>query len=65
MKTATEAYQKELDQMLAKRDALHEQHMKRYANGTASRARTTTTNAQVTNMYDRIEWLRQEIKALA
>ena len=54
-------WQKELDKLLAKRDALHIRHMARYSNGTASRAHTTTLNAEVGKLNERIIWLREEL----
>lgn len=60
-KTMTE-YQKELDAMLVRRDQIRADQLARYKNLTATRARTTTSNANVDKMQERIEWLRGEIK---
>lgn len=56
---------KELEELLARRDALHQRHLSRYDDGSASRARTTTLNAEVGRLNERIEWLRSELKRAA
>lgn len=57
--------QRELDQLIAKRDRIRERQMQTFHNGTHTRARTTTSNAQVDQLQERIQWLRDEIKATA
>ena len=54
--------QQELDSELAKRDAIRQKQLARYSAGSASRARTTTSNAAADRVNDRIHWLRDEIK---
>jgi hypothetical protein len=55
--------EKELEQELAKRDRIHQRQTARWGDGTRSRARTTTANAELGRCNERIAWLRQEIKA--
>lgn len=62
MLTIIETYQKELDQVLAKRDAIRDKQMARYHDRSATRARTTTSNAEADRCNDRIIWLREQIK---
>lgn len=57
--------EKELEKLLAKRDAMNLRHLARYSDGTATRARTTTHNADVGRLNERIDWLRSEIKKAA
>ncbi len=57
--------QSELDKLLAKRDAIRAKQLARYDNRSATRARTTTSNAEVDRLNDRIIWLRQEIARAA
>jgi hypothetical protein len=54
--------EKELEKELSKRDRIRERQMARYAAGSATRRRTTTSNAEADRCNDRIEWLRSEIK---
>jgi ribosome modulation factor len=56
------AYQNELDKLLTKRDRLRQQQMDSYRNGTATRARTTTRNAEADRLNERIVWLREQMK---
>jgi len=63
-KEAVEYERKELEQLLAKRDAIRAKQMKRYDDRSATRARTTTSNAEASRLNDRIEWLRSEIKKM-
>jgi hypothetical protein len=56
-------YQKELDKLLAKRDQVRQKQMARWHNHTASRARTTTSNADADRLNERIVWLREQLKA--
>ena len=53
---------KELDAALIKRDKIHQKHMARYRDGSATRARTTTCNAEVGRVNDLIISLRDRIK---
>lgn len=52
----------ELDRELAKRALIRERQMARYSEGSATRRRTTTANADADRCNDRIEWLRSEIR---
>lgn len=52
----------ELEELLAKRCAMQEAHMAKYHNGSASRAQTTTHNARVSQLNERIVFLRAELK---
>lgn len=54
--------QQELDAELAKRDRIRERQIARYDNGSATRRRTTTSNAEADRCNERIEWLRAEIR---
>ncbi|MDP1771968.1 MAG: JAB domain-containing protein, partial [Methylobacter sp.] len=54
---------KELDALLLKREQMRERHMAKYRNGSATRAQTTTHNANVSHLNDQIIELRAEIKA--
>lgn len=65
MKDSQAALQKELDALLARRDRLREKQFNSYVNSTHTRAQTTTSNAEVDRLQDRIEWLRHEIKKAA
>lgn len=55
--------QKELDALLLKRDQIREKQMERYHNGSATRARTTTGNADVGRVNDRIVWVRDLMRS--
>jgi len=55
---------KELDKMLAKRELMHEKHMQKYRNGSATRAQTTTHNARVSEMNEQIIEVRKQLKEL-
>ncbi|WP_157648685.1 hypothetical protein [Thiobacillus denitrificans] len=57
--------QKELDKLLKKRDELRTKQMSRYHNGSATRARTTTSNAEADRLNERIVWLREQLVAAA
>lgn len=54
--------QKELDELLLKRKKLHEKQMATYRNGSATRARTTTNNAIVSSLNERIISIRNTLK---
>lgn len=54
--------QKELDGLLKKREDLQTKHMEKYRNHAATRAQTTTHNAKVSDVNDRIVFLRNELK---
>ncbi|MHB1176101.1 MAG: hypothetical protein ACYCZJ_13360 [Sulfuriferula sp.] len=56
-----EALQKELAEMLDKRDRIRAKQIERMTVGSATRARTTTSNADASRVNDRIVWLREEI----
>jgi 23S rRNA A2030 N6-methylase RlmJ len=61
--TEQQAYQAELDRLLAKRRKINAQQMESYRNGSASRARTTTRNAETSKLNERIIWLREQLQA--
>jgi hypothetical protein len=54
--------EEELESLLKQRDEANTRHMQKYRDGSATRAQTTTHNARISNMNERIEWLRSEIK---
>lgn len=56
--------QKELDQELTKRDRIREKQFQSRMNGSVTRARTTTSNAEADRCNDRIIHLREELKKL-
>ena len=56
------ANETELETLLAKREAIRSKQLERYSVGSATRARTTTSNANADRLNDRIIWLRSEIK---
>ena len=56
--------QKELDKLLAKRDQMNMKMMDRYHNGSATRARTTTSNANIGHVNDQIIEIRNSIGEL-
>lgn len=56
-------YQKELDDLVAKREAVRARQMQRLHEGSATRARTTTSNADADKLNERIVWLRDQIKS--
>lgn len=57
-----QALQKELDALLAKRERIREKQMARFHNGSATRARTTTGNADADRVNEQIISLREQIK---
>lgn len=57
--------EKELEQMLAKRDRIRAKQLGDRSAGRATRARTTTSNARADECNDRIEYLRRILKAAA
>jgi hypothetical protein len=58
----TEKYARELAVLLERRDKIRLAQLRRYQDGSATRARTTTSNANASRLNDRIVWLREEIK---
>ena len=58
----TSSEQKELDELLSKREAIRTKQMNRLHDGGATRARTTTSNADADKVNERIVWLREQIK---
>ena len=56
--------QKDLDGTQAKREQLRTKQMERIHRGEMTRARTTTSNANVDRLNERIVWARGQIKAL-
>lgn len=55
--------QEELDALLKKREKIHARIMERFRNHNATRARTTTGNAEVGRLNERIVWLREQLKS--
>ena len=53
---------KELQEQILKREKIREAQMERYHKGTATRRRTTTSNAAADFCNDEIEYLRSEIR---
>jgi len=53
---------KDLEKLLAKRDKIRAKQTAMYANGTHTRAKTTTMNAQADQVNARIVWLREELE---
>ena len=52
----------ELEKEMAKRDRIRQRQLARYSEGSATRRRTTTSNADADRCNERIEWLRSEIR---
>ena len=57
-----EPFQHELDALLEKRQQIRAKQMERMHNGSATRARTTTSNAEADRINERIVWLREQLK---
>jgi hypothetical protein len=55
--------QKELTDLLEKREQVRAKQMDRIHRGEMTRARTTTSNAAADRLNERIVWLRKELKA--
>lgn len=55
--------QKELDALLLKREQIREKQMARFHNGSATRARTTTGNADADRVNDRIVEIRERMRS--
>lgn len=62
--TEVQKLQKELDELLDKRDKIRAKQLNRYRDRSATRARTTTSNANVDRINERIVWIREELKKL-
>lgn len=60
--TVKELYQKELETLLVNRDAVRAKQMQRYDDRSATRVRTTTSNAEADRLNERIVWLRSGLK---
>ena len=56
--------QQELDNLLAKRDQIRAKMMARFHNRSATRAKTTTSNAEVGYVNDKIIEIRNTIREL-
>lgn len=54
----------ELADLEKKRDKINRKTMESYRSGSATRSRTTTANAEVSNINERIEFLRKKIKSM-
>ena len=54
---------KELDMLLIKRDNIRQKQMDRFHNGSATRARTTTGNADADRVNDRIIEIRERMRS--
>lgn len=52
--------EKEIERLQQKKDKLYSDHMQRYRDGANTRARTTTTNARIGEINDRIQELRKQ-----
>jgi len=57
-----EALKQELAEIVKKQSDMREKHMNKYRNGSATRAQTTTLNANIGRLQERAVWLRSEIK---
>lgn len=57
--------QSELTKLIEKREQVRSAQMKRVHNGEMTRARTTTSNAEVDGLNERIVFLREQIKSTA
>ncbi len=55
--------QKELDALLLKREKIRGKQMERFHNGSATRARTTTGNADADRVNDRIVKIRERMRS--
>lgn len=53
---------REIEDLKMKRAGIRDAQMRRYDNGSASRRRTTTSNAEADRINERIEWLKDEIR---
>jgi len=54
--------QNKLERLLKKRDKMNMEHMEKYRNGSATRARTTTHNARISDLNEQIQEVRDEIE---
>lgn len=54
--------EKEIASLRKKIDLLYEKHMNGYRSGDNTRARTTTANARISELNDRIHGLREILK---
>lgn len=54
--------EKELADLLEKRDRIRAKQLQRYDDRSATRAKTTTSNADADRLNERIVWLREEIR---
>lgn len=59
----THQLQKELDALLLKRSQIREKQMARFHNGSATRSRTTTGNANADRVNNRIVEIREAMRA--
>ena len=48
------SYKKELSEIVAKQYSMREKHMQKYRNGSATRAQTTTINANIGRLQERV-----------
>lgn len=55
--------QKELDSLILQRDKIREKQMARFHNGSATRARTTTSNADADRVNERIVEIRERMRS--
>lgn len=53
---------KELEVLLGKRAAIRAKQVESYAAGAATRAKTTTWNAEADRLNERIVWIREQLK---
>ncbi|MDH5297870.1 MAG: hypothetical protein OEV91_02520 [Desulfobulbaceae bacterium] len=61
-RSSTVSLQKELDALLERRESIREKQMARFHEGSATRARTTTGNADADRVNEQIISLRKQIK---
>ena len=64
MSSSLDSLRAELDAELQKRDRIRQQQLARYADRSATRARTTTSNANADWCNERIACLRTQIRVL-
>ena len=57
-KDCLSSVQKEIDELLEKRSLIREKMMDRFLSGSATRASTTTSNAEVDRINERLAYLK-------
>lgn len=61
--TEMESMQREIEHLKEQRSKMGAAHMQRYRDGTATRAKTTSYNAESSRIGERIEWLKVAIRS--